>query len=104
MAKLADAPDSGNRLHRFHNVAFHDLPKYLAGNYFFLRRNVPIRDITAAELDQFANDPAWKAAGLNYVIAEPARLSQSLMSRLEVVQTFGTWRVFRLRVLHEPRL
>ena len=81
-----------------------DLPKYLAGNYFFLRRNVPIREITTGELAQLENDPDWKAGELNYVIAEPARLSQSLMSRLEVVQTFGNWRVFRFRNGHQPSL
>ena len=81
-----------------------DLPKYLAGNYFFLRRNVPIRDITTGELTQLENDPDWNAGELNYVIAEPARLSQSLMSRLEVVQTFGNWRVFRFRNGRQPSL
>ena len=81
-----------------------DLPKYLAGNDFFLRRNVPTRYITAAELDQLVNDPAWKAGELNYVIAEPARLSQSLMSRLDVVHTFGNWRVFRLPAGHAGTL
>lgn len=52
-------------------VVLCDIPRWSAGNYFYLRRPVPVRYCTRGECEDLARDPAWRSGMLNYVVLPP---------------------------------
>jgi hypothetical protein len=78
-----------------HGVVLIDLPKYLAGNYFYLRHAVPIHYLTTATARNLPNDHAWRDGQLNYIVAPNASLPAEVRRQLETVASCGRWQVYR---------
>lgn len=88
LASIGQQPD-------VRGVLLIDLPKHLAGNYFYLRHEVPIHYLTTATAREFKNDHAWNDGELNYVVAPSASLPAEVRRRLEPVAEWGRWQVYR---------
>jgi Alg9-like mannosyltransferase family len=88
LASIGQQPD-------VRGVLLIDLPKHLAGNYFYLRHAVPIHYLTTATARELANDHDWNDGELNYVVAPSASLPTDVRRRLEPVAEWGRWRVYR---------
>jgi Alg9-like mannosyltransferase family len=88
LASIGQQPD-------VRGVLLIDLPKHLAGNYFYLRHAVPIHYLTTATARELKNDHAWNDGELNYVVAPSASLPAEVRRRLEPVAEWGRWRVYR---------
>ncbi len=78
-------------------VVLIDLPRYLAGNYFYLRHPAPIRYLSSAAADGLALERDWQEGRLNYLVAPQGRLSATLRDRLEPIGSWRHWEYYRLR-------
>jgi hypothetical protein len=75
-------------------VALIGVPRFLAGNYFYLRAPAPIHYVTVKEQPAFAADPAWLDGRYNYVVAPRDSLAPALRDDLRCVAEHRGWAVF----------
>jgi Alg9-like mannosyltransferase family len=74
------------------------MPRFLAGNYFYLRVPAPIHYVALKEQQALAADPAWLDGRLNYVVAPRDGLSPALRDELRLMAVYRGWGVY----VHEP--
>jgi hypothetical protein len=72
-----------------------DIPRWLSGNYFFLRNDVPIAFCFGLSDDDLASEPNWQRKELNYVVMPKNRVAPQLVQGLERVHSSGRWAIFR---------
>ncbi len=87
LAKVGQAAD-------LRGVVLIGVPRFLAGNYFYLRAPVPIHYVTLKEQSDFATDPAWMDGRYNYVVAPRDYLAPALRNDLRCVAEHHGWAVF----------
>jgi hypothetical protein len=84
------------RQHDVRGVVLIGVPRWNAGNYFYLRQEVPIVYLRREEEQQLTGDPAWQDGALNYIVAPRDSLEPSLAARLTCVENWQRWQVFRV--------
>jgi hypothetical protein len=84
------------RQHDVRGVVLIGVPRWNAGNYFYLRQQVPIVYLRREEQQQLTIDLALQDGALNYIIAPRDSLQPSLAARLTAVGTWRRWQVFRV--------
>jgi hypothetical protein len=84
------------RQHDVRGVVLLGVPRWNAGNYFYLRQQVPIVYLRREEQQQLTSDPNWENGALNYIVAPRDSLNPALVARLTCVGTWRRWEVFRV--------
>jgi hypothetical protein len=84
------------RQHDVRGVVLIGVPRWNAGNYFYLRQQVPIVYLRREEQQQLTSDPAWQDGSLNYIVAPQDSLEPSLSARLSCVGNWQRWQVLRV--------
>ena len=72
------------RFNDVHGVALIGVPRFVAGNYFYLRNPAPIRYVGREEQADITRDPDWQAGRLNYVVAPRAEPAAGAANRITV--------------------
>jgi hypothetical protein len=75
-----------------------NLPSFECGNYFFLRRDVPLLAKDVSDTSDIASNPLWEKGTINYVIAWPrdtALFAKCCLEEIEIVHGLGIYKVKR---------
>ena len=77
-------------------VAVFNLPSAECGNYFYLRREVPLLVIDVSHLSDITAHPLWRQGTINYLIAWPKdkpRFAKVRLEEMEVIHGLGIYKV-----------
>ena len=91
LAKVGRCPDVSG-------VAVFNLPSAECGNYFYLRRDVPLLVIDVSHLSDVTAHPLWRKGTINYLIAWPrdlARFEKYHLEEVEVIHGLGIYKIGR---------
>jgi hypothetical protein len=82
--------------HDVRGVVLMGVPRWNAGNYFYLRQPVPIVYLRREQQQQLTSDPDWEDGSLNYIVAPRDSLQPPLAAGLTCVGGWGQWQIFHL--------
>lgn len=89
LAKVGRCPDVTG-------VAIFNLPSAECGNYFFLRRDVPLLVIDVSHLSDVTAHPLWAQGKINYLIAWPKdtpRFTKYQLEEIDTIHGLGIYKV-----------
>jgi hypothetical protein len=75
-------------------VAVFGIPDWECGNYFFLRRKVPL--VTSPYVRVIRNHPRWRDGTVNYLVTEPKNIAYFGESRVELLEVVCGWGIYRV--------
>jgi hypothetical protein len=76
-------------------IAVVGVPRWICGNYFFLRQDVPIEYLQPQELAGLCQRPQWISGKINYVMAPDGNLPASLQDLLTLDCRSEGWAGYR---------
>jgi hypothetical protein len=79
-------------------VLVHGIEDYNGGNYFYLRRNIPLYYITPGQIALFRAGHRIDSK-VNYIVAQPQQLEVFTPYSPREVAAFDNWRVYRVTVV-----
>lgn len=91
LAKVGRCPD-------LTGVAVFNLPSAECGNYFFLRRDVPLLVIDVSHLSDITAHPLWAQGKINYLIAWPKdmkRFAKYHLEEIDIIHGLGIYKIGR---------